>query len=132
LKVAITVEQPPALHPAEPGGGYYNGCLLKLLAFRMHQIDSNLKRVMVLDADQLILRSLDSLFKLPGVDLAAPRAYWNGKDALASTLMVIKPTNRLWDLVSENMRNITVGMFDMDLIKSASGEGYVDAARDSC
>lgn len=121
LAVTVTIETPPPLAEGE-SGGYYTGCLLKLLTFRMHQIDPSVQRVLVLDSDQLILRSLDSIFELPSVDLAAPRAYWIGKDAIASTFMLITPTNRLWDTISQSMANMTAGMYDMDLVNEVLGK----------
>ncbi|KAL9611652.1 MAG: hypothetical protein Q9167_003720 [Letrouitia subvulpina] len=66
--------QPPRLSgKANP---YYHDVLLKLVAFRLHHFVSGLKRVLILDSDQLILQSLDHIFSLPQVDIAAPRAYW--------------------------------------------------------
>jgi len=76
----------------------------------------------VLDADQLILRSLDSLFELPDVDLAAPRAYWIGKDAIASTLLLITLSDRLWDTVSKGMQDMKTGFYDMDLVNKLLGD----------
>jgi hypothetical protein len=121
LNVTVTVLDPPLL-PGNPMEDYYDGCLLKLIAFRMHMIDSNLRRVIVLDADQLILRSLDSLFELPSVDLAAPRAYWIAKDAFASTMMVIEPSERLWKRVSHGIENLKPGEYDMDLVNQLLGD----------
>ncbi|KAI4159883.1 MAG: hypothetical protein LQ342_006211 [Letrouitia transgressa] len=66
--------QPPRLTgKANP---YYHDVLLKLVAFRLHHFVSGLKRILILDSDQLILQSLDHIFSLPQVDIAAPRAYW--------------------------------------------------------
>lgn len=71
--VTVHVETPPPL--AVPEGGYYQNCLLKLVAFKMHRLAPHLKRILVLDSDQLIMKPLDHLFEgLPEVDLAAPRA----------------------------------------------------------
>lgn len=105
------------------GGGYYQGCLLKLLAFQMHEIVPELERVLVLDGDQLIMKNLDLLFTgLPVVDLAAPRAYWHSKDYLASTFMMISLSDRLWRTVKGTMRTIREKEYDMELINKLFGE----------
>ncbi|KAF2434678.1 alphaN-acetylglucosamine transferase [Tothia fuscella] len=120
FQAIVTVREPPSLGPGSIP--YYDGCLLKLIAFRMHEIESSLRRVLVLDADQLILRSLDSLFELPDVDLAAPRAYWIGRHAFASTLMLITLSDRLWQQVNEAMRTIKGNVYDMDLLNQLFDE----------
>jgi hypothetical protein len=120
LGAIVTIQTPPPL--GEGGIPYYDGCLLKLISFRMHQIQPTLSRILVLDADQLILRSLDSLFELPDVDLAAPRAYWIGKDAFASTFLLITLGDRLWEKVNEGMKNIQGDVYDMDLVNQLFAE----------
>ena len=96
---------------------YYTDVLLKLVSFRLHQYIPSLKRIVVLDSDQLILQSLDNLFLLPEVDVAAPRMYW-GSDAaqLTSALMVISLSDRLWDTVKKAMDEVDGYRFDMDII----------------
>ncbi|KAK3067252.1 hypothetical protein LTR53_015982, partial [Teratosphaeriaceae sp. CCFEE 6253] len=107
------------------GGGYYQDCLLKLLAFKLHRLDPTLTRVLAFDADQLILRNLDALFAgLPPVDLAAPRAYWLAKDFLASTFLLINLSDRLWATVEAAMKSGGQGKgeFDMDLLNEVLGD----------
>jgi alpha-N-acetylglucosamine transferase len=115
LSVTVTIREPLKL----PGGsrdGYYDDCLLKLEAFRMHEIDPYLKRVIVLDADQLVTKSLDSLFELPSADLATPRAYWLGSSTISSTLMVIEPSSSLWSKVETGIASLKPHEYDMDLV----------------
>ncbi|GAB1731858.1 hypothetical protein NU195Hw_g5175t1 [Hortaea werneckii] len=104
-------------------GSYYEDCLLKLLAFKLHALDPRLKRVLALDSDQLVMQNLDHLFAgLPEVDLAAPRAYWLSRDFLASTFMMISLSDRLWKTVEDALDTIGYDKFDMDLINDLLGD----------
>ncbi|KAH6957649.1 alphaN-acetylglucosamine transferase [Ilyonectria sp. MPI-CAGE-AT-0026] len=114
LGATVVEEEPMPLHPDSIS--YYHGCLLKLAAFRMHEIDPRLRRVLVLDSDQLILQSLDHLFDYPPADFLAPSAYWIDDSCLSSTLMLIQPSRELWGLVRRAMANISSQQYDMDLI----------------
>ena len=51
LNVTIHIQTPPPLAADEGSGGYYEGCLLKLLAFRIHEFAPQIKRVIILDSD---------------------------------------------------------------------------------
>ena len=106
--------EPPELKVDFP---YYNDVLLKLVSFRLHQYIPSLKRIVVLDADQLILKSLDTLFSLPEVDVAAPRVHW-AKDPsqLTSALMVISLSNRVWNEVQSAIDKLEGNQFDMEII----------------
>ena len=107
---------------AENGASYYRDVLLKLVAFKLHLIDPSLRRVLIMDADQLILKNLDDLFYLPDTDLAAPRAYWIQRDFISSTFMLISLSNRLWSRVREAMDTIQPDTYDMDLINTLFGD----------
>ncbi|EON67281.1 hypothetical protein W97_06534 [Coniosporium apollinis CBS 100218] len=121
--VTVSVQSAPPL--AHGSVGYYEDCLLKLLGFRMHEIDPTLKRVLVLDADQLIVNSLDHVFELPEVDLAAPRAYWIAKDFFSSTFMLINLSDRLWKRVEEGIKTIAPDKYDMDLANQLLGDTVI-------
>jgi hypothetical protein len=123
MNAIVKIEDPPPIYANS--SAYYQGCLLKLVAFRMHEIVPSLKRVLVMDADQLILRSLDSMFELPEVDVAAPRAYWIGKDAIASTFLVITLSDRLWQMISKGMQTIQESEYDMDLVNKLLGDNVL-------
>ncbi|KAK5017813.1 hypothetical protein LTR60_001771, partial [Cryomyces antarcticus] len=119
--VTVSVQTPPRL--ADGSVGYYQDCLLKLLGFKMHEIEPSLKRVMVLDADQLILKNMDGIFAgLPEVDLAAPRAYWIAKDFFSSTFMLINLSERLWKTVQDGLAGIKADKYDMDLANELLGD----------
>ncbi|KAF2095720.1 nucleotide-diphospho-sugar transferase [Rhizodiscina lignyota] len=123
FNATIITEEPPKI--AEGSNLYYDGCLLKLLSFRMHQIDPTVKRLLSLEADQLILRNLDHIFELPPVDLAAPRAYWVGKDAVASTFLLICPSDRLWAQIKESLEKVKKDVYDMDIVNKVLGKTVV-------
>lgn len=120
FNTTISIEEAPKLHPES--NIYYSDCLIKLLSFKLHQIDATLKRVVVLDSDQLILRNLDHVFELPPVDLAAPRAYWIGKDTVTSSFMVINLSNRLWALISDSINTIQKDVYDMEIVNKFLGK----------
>lgn len=107
-------DEPPPI--AEGGASYYKGVLLKLRALRLHQIKPNLKRIQVLDSDQLILKNLDPLFDLPVVDIAAPLAYWLDGVSVATTLLVANLSDELWWIIDDAMQNIHKDEYDMDLV----------------
>lgn len=118
--ITVHLQEAP---PLREGIAYYEDCLVKLQAFKMHILSPGLRRVLVLDADQLIMKNLDHLFHaVPAVDLAAPRAYWISKDYMSSTLMLITLSDRLWSSVSDAMDAISPNTYDMDLVNSIFGE----------
>ncbi|KAF2716542.1 glycosyltransferase family 8 protein [Polychaeton citri CBS 116435] len=119
--VSVTEQEPPEL--AEDDVEYYNGCLLKLLAFKMHHIDRQpLRRVIVMDADQLILQNLDHLFtSMNSTDVAAPPAYWLSMDTLSSTLIAINLSDGLWSKVKKAMDGIQANKYDMDIVNDLFG-----------
>lgn len=102
--VTVHVEETP--YARYLAGGYYEDCLLKMLAFKMHKLDPSLKRVLIFDSDQLVLKHFDNLFTdLPRVDLAAPRAYWlpPAGAPFSSAFMMITLSDRLWDKVNQSL-----------------------------
>ncbi|KAG6004166.1 hypothetical protein E4U21_001345 [Claviceps maximensis] len=120
--ITIVPDTPLAL----PEGSipYYQGCLLKLAAFKLHQLDSSIRRVLVLDADQLVLKNLDGVFdRNPAADFMAPTAYWLSNDTLSSTCMLIRPSTAVWERVKSAAASITTGQYDMDLINNMFGAG---------
>ncbi|KAK4553259.1 hypothetical protein LTR86_009559 [Recurvomyces mirabilis] len=117
----IYIQEAPPLK--DNNAGYYQDCMLKLLAFKMQELEPHLKRVMAFDSDQLVMRNLDPLFAgLPDVDLAAPRAYWLAKGFLASTFLIIDLSERLWRPVKSALDSVGYDKFDMDLINDLLGD----------
>ncbi|EMC91056.1 hypothetical protein BAUCODRAFT_313506 [Baudoinia panamericana UAMH 10762] len=125
LGVGVHAEEAPPI-AGGMSGSYYQDCMLKLLAFKMHTLDPKLKRVLAFDSDQLIMRNLDPLFTgLPPIDLAAPRAYWLAKDFLASTFMMISLSDRLWKTVKQALDKVEYDKFDMDLVNDLLGDSVM-------
>lgn len=127
--VTTHVETTPKSHLQH--GHYYEDCLLKLFVFKMHKLDPSLKRVLLFDSDQLILKHFDNLFSdIPPVDLAAPRAYWlrAGEAVFSSAFMLIKLSDRLWYKVNKTLPTGDDDFggaepkVDMDIINDALGD----------
>lgn len=99
---------------------YYAQVLLKLRAFRLHHVLPNLRRIIILDSDQLVRKNLDHLFALPAADVAAPLMYWGGKDGgpagVTSALMVATLSESLWAIVDGALRAVRADEYDMDII----------------
>ena len=51
--------------------GYYDDCMTKILFFNM----TDYRRIVYIDVDALVVKSLDILFSLPSVRLVSPVAY---------------------------------------------------------
>ena len=115
LNATVIPYSPPELRDEQIG--YYHDVLLKLVAFRLHHYIPSLKRILVLDSDQLILQSLDHVFDLPPVDVAAPRAYWAQEGTgFTSTFLLVTLSDRLWDRMTQELGAIKPNVFDMDLV----------------
>ncbi|CAK4344380.1 unnamed protein product [Aphanomyces euteiches] len=77
------------------------------------------ERVIYLDSDAWLHRNLDHLFAMAGdAVLWAPRAYYLGeKYQFGSTLLVITPSNALFDKIQEATKNAPKpDYFDMDVL----------------
>lgn len=115
LNATVIPYNPPEL--ADEQTGYYQDVLLKLVAFRLHHYIPSLKRILILDSDQLILKSLDHVFDLPPVDVAAPRAYWGqDKTGFTSAFLLVTLSDRVWDRMAQELGAIKHDVFDMDLV----------------
>ena len=122
--------EPPPLHDSKIP--YYADVLLKLVAFRLHQYIPSLKRVLILDSDQIILQSLDHVFSLPATDLAAPRAYWLGSSGFTSAFLLVSLSDRLWDRMDHGLKTINHDTFDMDLLNKMFAETVMLLPGDYC
>ena len=111
----IPYEPPPLANNEIP---YYRNVLLKLVAFRLHHYIPSFKRILILDSDQLILQSLDHVFDLPSVDVAAPRAYWQKGTGVTSAFLLVCLSDRVWDKISQGLQTIGPDVFDMDFINN--------------
>lgn len=125
----IPYEPPPLYDNDVP---YYAGVLLKLVGFRLHQFVPSLKRVLILDSDQLILQSLDHVFFLPAADLAASRAYWQGTFGFTSAFLLVSLSDRLWNRMELALQSINHDTFDMDLLNKMFAETVMLLPGDYC
>lgn len=115
LNATVIPYNPPEL--ADTQVEYYHDVLLKLVAFRLHHYIPSLKRILILDSDQLILQSLDHVFDLPQVDVAAPRAYWiQDGTGFTSAFLLVMLSDRVWDRMAQELGKIRHNVFDMDLV----------------
>ena len=122
--------EPPPLFDNDVS--YYSDVLLKLVGFRLHQYVPSLKRVLILDSDQIILQSLDYVFSLPAVDVAAPRAYWLGTFSFTSAFLLVSLSDRLWGRMELALQTIKHDTFDMDLLNSMFAETVMLLPGDYC
>ena len=122
----VPYEPPPLYDNDVP---YYADVLLKLVGFRLHQFIPSLKRVLILDSDQLILQSLDHVFYFPAVDLAAPRA---GISGFTSAFLLVSLSDRLWNRVELALQTIDHNTFDMDLLNAMFAETVMILPGDYC
>ncbi|TEY86538.1 hypothetical protein BOTCAL_0006g00180 [Botryotinia calthae] len=101
----------------------------KLLAFNQ----TSYERLLVLDSDSIVLKSMDELFLAPmsnSTQLLAPRAYWldaEGVPQLASHIMLIKPSTTEFVRLESEVRKAQVGIYDMNIINSV-----LTKQKDSC
>ncbi|KAI4790642.1 nucleotide-diphospho-sugar transferase, partial [Aureobasidium sp. EXF-8846] len=99
----------------ESGDGTWAESFTKLLAFKQTQYD----RVLSLDSDATILKSLDELFLLPDHPVVAPHAYWlPDPDTISSAILLIKPSMEEFKRVMKSMfqRSSLDEFYDMEVI----------------
>jgi alpha-N-acetylglucosamine transferase len=113
--VPLQVEDMPR---AQGHNGYYHYANVKLRVFQLYQY----QRIIFLDSDTIILKSLDHLFLLPrGIGLAAPRVYWIKDQEFTSTMLVIEPSEELWQKIDKELHPVKPDHFDMDILNDALG-----------
>ncbi|KAJ4153082.1 hypothetical protein LMH87_009587 [Akanthomyces muscarius] len=114
LEAKVILETPPPLSAGS--SPYYKDCLLKLVPFRVYELDRYIQRCLILDSDQLIMQNLDAIFQSASTDIAAAPAYWISNDTLSSTCMLVEPSRKLWEQVQTSIASILPGQYDMDII----------------
>ncbi|KAA8908200.1 nucleotide-diphospho-sugar transferase, partial [Sphaerosporella brunnea] len=114
--IGITVVHDVAPPLGEKAAAYYSEVLLKLRAFQLHHVNPALNRIIVLDSDQLVRKSLDHLFELPPADVAAPLMYWGGNTGVTTTLMVAALNEQLWGIINGALHHMRPDEYDMDLV----------------
>lgn len=114
LDAKVILETPPPLSTGS--SPYYKDCLLKLVPFRVHELNEQIQRCLILDSDQLIMQNIDAIFYSASTDIATAPAYWISNDTLSSTCMLVEPNPKLWKQVQTSLSSIRPGQYDMDII----------------
>lgn len=120
LGATVITRTPPPLY--DDSIEYYRGCLLKLAAFELFNLQPPLERMVVMDSDQLVLKDLDPVFGLAPAEVSAPKAYWIDDHTYSSTIISFRPSRRLWVKVSEAMQDVPPGTYDMDILNGIFGD----------
>ncbi|KAJ3047879.1 hypothetical protein HK097_011087 [Rhizophlyctis rosea] len=92
--------------------------LTKMFAFKLIEYE----RIILMDADGIILKPLDFLFDLPPYFLYAPRAYWLSDVTLTSILYVIQTSEALYTTQYDILKAaeaISKPVYDMDIANEA-------------
>ncbi|OQS05851.1 secreted RxLR effector peptide protein [Thraustotheca clavata] len=116
--VVVPVEpwyQVNAPHPT------WQASLTKLRIFEEHGYD----RIIFIDSDAWLHRNLDHLFDLREAVFWAPRAYYQDQPFIASTLLVVKPSNFLFQqLVDAIHEHPNEEWYDMDVLNAVWKDQY--------
>jgi len=92
--------------------GYYENVLTKLLVFQLPY-----DRIVYIESDAIVLRSIEHLFDLPLHDLYVPHCRWCSPGYVTTTLMVVSPSQRIWDRLSIWVNKYDQkALYDMDII----------------
>jgi hypothetical protein len=124
-EVVISVQE-PMKNPRYSRHDGRDGNMLKLAGFSAHHIIKDLRRVIILEADQYIYRSLDSLFEMPDCDIAAPRMYWEDPMKFSTTFMLVTLTDRLATEVRNGLQYMEPTWTDRDLLNDLFAETVVN------
>jgi len=92
----------------------------KLLAFNQTQY----KRVLSLDSDATVLKSMDELFLLPSAPVAMPRAYWL-ENTLSSQIVLIEPSEFEFKRIQDAFAQRGLDDFDMEIVNKLYGNDSI-------
>lgn len=92
----------------------------KLLAFNQTQF----KRVLSLDSDATVLKSMDELFLMPSSPVAMPRAYWL-ENTLSSQLVLIEPSEFEFQRILKAFDSRSSHDFDMEIVNNLYGSDCI-------
>lgn len=92
----------------------------KLLAFNQTQF----KRVLSLDSDATVLKSMDELFLIPTSPVAMPRAYWLD-NTLSSQLVLVEPSEFEFRRILEAFTSRSSKDFDMEIVNNLYGSNCI-------
>lgn len=92
----------------------------KLLAFNQTQF----KRVLSLDSDATVLKSMDELFLMPSAPVAMPRAYWLD-NTLSSQIVLIEPSEFEFQRILKAFDSRSSHDFDMEIVNNLYGSDCI-------
>lgn len=103
-----------------PGEPTWADSFTKLLAFNQTQY----KRVLSLDSDATVLKSMDELFLMPSAPVAMPRAYWLD-NTLSSQLVLIEPSEFEFQRILKAFDSRSNQDFDMEIVNNLYGRDCI-------
>lgn len=86
----------------------------KLLAFNLTQFD----RVLALDSDSVVLKSLDDIFLLPKAPVAMPFVFWGLPTgwSFSSQMLLLTPSATTFTQMASAIKNAKADEYDMDIL----------------
>ncbi|KAF2171320.1 glycosyltransferase family 8 protein [Zasmidium cellare ATCC 36951] len=82
------------------------------------------RRVLSLDSDATVMKSMDELFLLPSAPVAMPRAYWLD-DTLSSQLMLVEPSLFEFRRILNAFEQRQSTDFDMEIVNELYGNDCI-------
>ncbi|RMY16598.1 hypothetical protein D0867_06472 [Hortaea werneckii] len=89
----------------------------KWLSFNQTQY----KRVLSLDSDGTVLRSMDELFLMPPAPVAMPRAYWL-ENTLNAQMALVQPSEAAFAAIQKQIARRAATDYDMEIINAVYGD----------
>lgn len=112
LDYDVTLHPVPLLKKENALQATWADSFTKLLAFNL----TTYSRVLALDADAMVLQTMDELFLLPATELAMPWTNFGRDHRLSSQLMLITPSQDSFATISTAIQNAGPDEYDMDII----------------
>lgn len=79
------------------------------------------KRVLSLDSDGTVLRSMDELFLMPPAPVAMPRAYWL-ENTLNAQMALVQPSEAAFAAIQKQIARRAATDYDMEIINAVYGD----------
>ena len=105
------------LQPSEVADATWRAGFTKWLSFNQTQY----ARILMLDSDCTVLRSMDELFLTPPAPAALPRAYWLD-DALSAQLVLVQPSIAAFQAIQDRMKIRQPNEYDMEIVNAVFGD----------
>jgi len=98
-------------------GSTWSDSFTKLLAFNQ----TRFKRVLSLDSDATILKSMDELFLIPSAPVAMPRAYWLN-DTFSTQMVLVEPSKSELERILNAFAERKSNEYDMEIVNNLYGK----------